>query len=350
MDEKGYAFTPAAVLLFIPILIIAISYGNLISELNTVSSLAIGGDVTFGAASNIYMAIEKGAADAGRNSAYNATRKVIDDRAFMTDSKTYIKNNVISIMNEYVIRTCQNLEIQTGRQIYINNISITNTTYQVFRSQDVTITQSDPYGFYVNIAGGIPVRVVQNDQTFEGTTPPMNVYVSIEGLEDPYIWMNTKQRSTSVIYKYPYYSPLVRDYHFHDIVEPTKLHYLWESMNGTGNPSEIYPRPYYFPDNYGLSFFDRLENKTNSSSTSPIATRMSTWILGDPLQEEHGSVTASNLDHEYIFNVPGYPILIGSGSNQIQMRQPDSSATPNGPIFYLSSTYKVFLDLNAARY
>jgi hypothetical protein len=350
MDDKGYAFTPIAVLLFIPILIIAISYGNLISEMNTVSSLAIGGDVTFSTASNIYVAIEKGAADAGRNSAYNATRKVIDDRAFMSNSKNYMRDNIVSIMNSYVIRTCQNLETETGRQIYINNISITNTTYQVFRTQDVTITQSDPYGFYVSVAGGIPVKVVQHDQVFQGSTPPINVYVSIEGLEDPYIWMNTKQRSTSVIYKYPYYSTYVGDYHFHDIQEPTKLHYLWESMNGTGNPSEIYPRSYYFPDTKGLSFFDRLENQTNASSTSPISTRMSTWILGDPLQEDHGSVTASNLDHEYISNVAGIPILLGTGSKQIQMRQPDSFATPNGPIFYLSPTYKVLLDLNAAYY
>jgi len=34
MDEKGYAFTPLAFLLFIPVIIIALSYGNIVNELN----------------------------------------------------------------------------------------------------------------------------------------------------------------------------------------------------------------------------------------------------------------------------------------------------------------------------
>ncbi|MBP2045224.1 hypothetical protein [Methanobacterium aggregans] len=355
MDEKGYAFTPLAFLLFIPVIVIALSYGSIVNELNDLSALAIGGDVTYNTATNIYSAMEKGAADAGRNGAYNATRNVIDNNAFMTDSKSYITNNVMNNMNDYVITACQRLELETGRQIYINNISITNSTYQVFKSGDVSITQEDPFGFYVNIKGGIPIRVEQKDQVFEGYTPEMKAYVSIEGIEDPYIWINSKERISTVIYKYPHFikDPLGNDYQFHYSTDSDgkRLHYLWECMNGTGNPSEIYPRPYYFIDPNGLSFFDRLENKTSASSTSASNSRMSTFVLGDPLYEDHGSNAAiSRLDHEYFAGVGGTQIYLGTGSNQIEMREPDINGTPNGDIFYLSSAYKTFFDLTAAHY
>ncbi|MDP3033915.1 MAG: hypothetical protein Q8M97_02235, partial [Methanobacteriaceae archaeon] len=82
MDEKGYVFTPMTVLLFIPIIIIAISYGNIVNEANLLANLATGGDVTISTATSVYSNIEKAATDAGRNSAYNATRKVIDDNNF----------------------------------------------------------------------------------------------------------------------------------------------------------------------------------------------------------------------------------------------------------------------------
>lgn len=353
MDEKGYAFTSSLLLLFIPIIIVAASYSNIVTEINELSAMAIGGDVTYGIATNINSAIEKGAIDAGRNGAYNASRTVIDNHAFMTDSRSYITDNIRNNMNDYVIIACQSLETQTGRNIYINNISITNTTYQVFNPGDVNITQDDPFGFYVNIRGGIPIRIEQKGQSFEGHTPPIKVYISIEGIEDPYVWINSKERVSTVIYKYPYYieDPLGNDYQFHYSLDADgkRLHYIWDCMNGTGNPSEIYPRPYYFVDPTGLSFFDRLENKTPISSTSASDTRMSTFIIGDPLQEDHGTEEISRLDHEYFTGVPGSSILIGNGQGT-PMREPDSNGTPNGAIFYLSTTYKILFDLNGGPY
>ena len=351
MDEKGYAFTPLAFLLFIPVIVIALSYGNIANELNDLSSLAIGGDVTYNTATNIYSAMKKGAADAGRNGAYNATRTVIDNHSFMTNSKSYITENIRNNMNDYVISVCQRLEIETGRQIYINNISITNTTYEVFKPGDISIEQEDPFGFYVIIKGDIPIRVEQKDQVFEGFSPAMRVYVSIEGLEDPYVWINSKERVSTVIYKYPYYmakDPLtqVPNYQFHNYIDndELRLHYIWECMNGTDNPSEIYPRPYYFIDPYGLSFFDRLENKTPDPNIDPN-TKMSTFILGDPLFEDHGTEKISRLDHEYFTAVPGTSIKIGNGQGT-DMKEPSSSG-PYGPVFYLSTQYKIYLDLNS---
>lgn len=90
-----------------------------------------------------------------------------------------------------------------------------------------------------------------------------------------------------------------------DSVEEFKLHYLFECLNGTDNPTNIPGRSYYIQDFHGLSFFDRLENKTNKTSTSVQGNRISTFILGDPLQEENGRADISRLDHEYFSKVIG---------------------------------------------
>lgn len=79
MDDKGYAFTPLTLLLIVPVIILAVSFGNIINEVNNLAALAIGGDVTSSVGTNIVRAIQDDVADSGRNGAYNATRKVIDD-------------------------------------------------------------------------------------------------------------------------------------------------------------------------------------------------------------------------------------------------------------------------------
>lgn len=337
MDEKGFAFTPLSFLLIIPVIVIAIAYGNIVNEANLIGSLIIGGDVTYTAATSIFTSIEKGAGDAGRNTAYNATRKVIDDTKFIAGgtSKTYITNNVINALNIHIVNTTLEVERQTGRQIYINNIPINSYSDKPFTTSNVNIYQTDPFGFYVNVQGGIPVKIEQQDkdQVYEVKTPNMTTYVSIQGLEDPYIWIYSKFRISSVIYKYPYYtySPTYgAEYHFDTNVDiqQRRLHYLWECLNGTDNPNNITPRSYYFPDTSGLSFFDRLEGKNVSSETDNNV-KMSTFILGDPLMEDHGRADISRLDHEYFTSVVGTAILLGS----------DPFTDSTGSIFYLSPFY-----------
>ena len=343
MDNKGYVFSPLTILLLIPVLVIAINYAEIVNEANTIANIAIGGDVTYNTATNVFGFIQKAAADSGRNSAYNATRYVIDNKQFFTDSKTYIRQNIVNSLNVNVIASCRELENQTGRQIFINNIPINNYTNQTFNLNDVTITQDDPFGFYVNVRGGIPIRVEQKDQVYEGVTPPISSYVSLEGIEDPYVWMRSKQRFSNVIFKYPYYeySPVTgRNYRFDENVDRDliRLNYLWECLNGTNNPSNITPRPYYVPDPYGLSFFDRLENKTNTTSTSPQSVRMSTFIIGDPLLEDHGRPDISRVDHEYFRNIIGYTITVRN--------QP--IADPTGSTFYLSVIYRGLFNLQSS--
>lgn len=346
MDEKGFAFTPLSYLLIIPVLIVAISYGNIINEANFIGNMIIGGDVTYTSATTIISAMQKSAGDAGRNAAYNASRKVIDSNTTFFESrqsKPYITNNIISALNNQIVKTAVEVKQQTGRQVYINNVLIEDYTDTPFNTNNVNITQSEPFGFTVNIKGGIPIKIVQNnsDQAYQFKTPEISTYVTLVGIEDPYIWIKTKHRFSNVIYNYPYYT-------YSDVYGPNwsfdavvggdnKLHYLWECLNGTNNTGNITPRPYYFPDRNGLSFFDRLEGQDTSLESNPDV-RMSTFIIGDPLIDIHGNAAISRLDHEYIRGLPGSVITIG-GSN---------ITDPLGGVFYLSNSYKTQFGLENA--
>ncbi|BDZ71186.1 hypothetical protein [Methanobacterium petrolearium] len=164
MDEQGYVFTPTTLLLLIPIVIVAMAYSGILNDLTMVSSMAIGGDVTSTTALNVFSAMEKGTSDAGRTAAFSATKKVIDDREFFSKtyinaygesaSKEYVHNRVLYTMNDYVVQSCKDLEAQTGREIYLNNESVNNQTSQLIYYDDITITQENPYSFYINIRGG----------------------------------------------------------------------------------------------------------------------------------------------------------------------------------------------------
>lgn len=353
MDDKGYAFTPLAFLLMIPVVIVAVSYGGIVNELNMMSQIAIGGSVTSSTESNIITTLQKSLGDAGRNATFNATRTVIDKETelngygnpFLDDSRSHIKNVAVSYLNTAVIATAQQLGSQqpgynyaTGRQIYINNVLITNTTphnASGLTANNLTIYQTEPFGFYISIKKGIPITVVQNGQNFTGYTPNITAYVSIQGMDDAYIWVNTLNRRSDVIYQYPFYASYSKEYHFTDNVDDNNkvkgdtLQHLWDCLNGTGNAANLANNPYYFPDPFGLNFFDRLENRT--SSTDPNnATRMSTFILGDPLVYDVNGNQISAVDHEYFARVHGNPITIGGSILY------DSYSTPVP--FYLSNT------------
>jgi len=348
MDDKGYAFTPFALLLMIPVIIIAVAYGNILNELNMISGLAIGGDVTLTTAVNVFSAMEMGAQDSGRNGAYNATRKVIDERKFFqkntpdSTSKEYIKIQIWRSMNEHVIQVCRDLEYETGREIYLNDISITNNTLEVVHLDEISITQENPYGFYINVEGGLPIKVIQQGQVYEGFTPPIKVPVSIQGLEDPYIWLNTEYNQTNLYFTYPEYDDgAAEPYNFDRYIDNDgkKLQFLWYCINGTGNPSQIGPRSYYFPDPYGLTFFDRLENRTNDTSTGPTDAKFTSFINGDPLFNSRGTSQVSHVDHEYLT----YPTWNPSVTT-IKVRG-TTFTDPTGNLFYISQNYLDFFDL-----
>ena len=298
MDDKGFAFTPLTFLLLVPVMILAISYNGIINDVNAISAIAIGGDVTITVANNIISVIDEDTGDAGRNSALNAVQTVINNTSIKSGNQPFFPqtgsntstNNITSstagMISGNITNTCIALENQTGRTIYVNNIPVDNSTSSssIKNSLNLTISQSDPYGFYINV-NKINITVVQNgSQNVTFNTPARNVYVSIINLEDPYIWVNTHERNSSVIYSYPYYtngnSSGASDYHFADNQSSGRLDYLWQCFNGP-NASLMGPSSYYFPDPHGLSFFDRLENKTNYSSTSPTSARMASPTSAD---------------------------------------------------------------------
>ncbi|MCE5214741.1 MAG: hypothetical protein LLF83_08500 [Methanobacterium sp.] len=370
MDDKGYAFTPMAFLLIIPVMVLAISLGGVIDELNAISAIVMGGDVTMTIASGIVKSIEQDTADGGRFSSMAAVQTVVNSTSLYygnqpffaktgnnttgNNSRAFIIGSTVSILNSNLTETCRVLERQTGRDIYINNIYVDpngTNTLNIFTADSLSLTQSDPFGFYITVSS-VPIKVVQkdpsgrNNQTIEFNTPIRNVYVSIEKLEDPWIWVMTKERNSSVIYKYPYYTSgsvynsTTGDYHFADRVSNKTLNYLWECFNGP-NITVMGPRSYYFPDPHGLSFFDRLENRTNDTSISPTSARMSTFIIYDVLQEEHSNNPTSMLDHEYFNGVTGYVITTTRGASVTNV------IMPSGVNFLISTAYRGYLGLSS---
>ena len=55
MDEKGYTITPVALLLMIPVIILAVAFGDVVDEVNQFSTITIGSDVTEGTVSAVYL-------------------------------------------------------------------------------------------------------------------------------------------------------------------------------------------------------------------------------------------------------------------------------------------------------
>jgi hypothetical protein len=369
MDDRGYAFTPMAFLLIIPVMVLAISFSGVINELSIISAIAVGGDVTATIANNIVLAVEQDTGDAGRFSALQAVQTVVNQTSTYTgnqpffgktgnnstgnNSKAFIVQSTVNILNRNITETCRVLERQTGRDIYINNIYVDpngTDTLNVFNANSLSLYQTDPFGFYISV-NSVPVKVVQkdasgqNNQTVQFNTPVKNIYVSIEQLEDPWIWVMSKERNSSVIYRYPYYTSAssisgatTGDYHFADRVTSGRLNYLWECFSGP-NITVMGYRPYYFADPHGLSFFDRLENRTNGTSASPPSARMSTFIIYDVLMEDHGNQPTSMLDHEYFEGKPGSAITTTHGATV------NNVVVPSGVNFLLSSTYKTYLGL-----
>ena len=359
-DEKGYAFTPLTLLLFIPIVILAISYGNIVSEANMLANIATGGHVTYTVSKDIINNMKLASERAGRNASFAAVHQIINNyrdgkpEVFFskTDaskgSKAFLKRKIAKGINDQIINTTIKLAEGTGRTVEIKHKRLTtdpNEDYII--DSDLEIYQTEPFGYYVTIKP-ILVKVEQEGQIYMGETPEITGYVSIEGLEDPYIWVNTESKMSNVFYRYPYYSNksgtgvsgIIKEQYFFDNdfnESDSRLHNLWECLNGTDNPSGVTtPRPYYFPDSEtGLSFFDRLENKTIKEQDPNENARMNTFVIGDPLFESddeawHNAYNfISSVDTEYFNNVRGYKVVLynkTNGAKIADLKDPSTSS------------------------
>jgi len=346
MDEKGYTITPVSLLLMIPLIILAVAFGDVVDEVNQFSTITIGSDVTEGTVSAVYTYIKYGAADSGRWGAYNVTRTVIDRQHFLTDSKLHVREVVAGQLSEHVVDSCSKLSRETGRNISINNkqipINTTNFTMDnIFTASDIEVSQvdaygkGDPYGFYVVVKAGVPIKVEQEGQVYEGTLPEIRGYAPIIGMEDPYIWIQSSFRTRNAIYPYSQYEKAYDGsliFHFDDRVDinRVKIENLGDCLNGTGNPEKIPGMPQYFPNPNGLNFFERLQGSQIAGEQAD--TRLSTFVVGDPLSDMHQGKTISAVDIEYFAEPPiaGTKIMLG-GNDYLDSR---------GAVFYLSSTYK----------
>ena len=96
---------------------------------------------------------------------------------------------------------------------------------------------------------------------------------------------------------------------------------------------------YYFPDVHGLTFFDRLENRTNNTSLGPNSAKMSTFVLWNPNYQNQPSYKPSYVDHEYFAGINGTEINTTNSGVVTTVKD------PLGNIFYLSNTYKGILGL-----
>lgn len=362
MDEKGYAFTPMSLLLFIPIIVVAIAYSGVVEDLNSLSAFAIGGDVTVTIGTTMVKAVQEDTYDNGRYAAFTAGRMVIDSYDiysasspfFAPDtSKTFIRDSIATNLNKNLTNTALELEKQTGREIYFKD---SGGTFQRINSSSfydpgtLTLSQSDPYGFNVSVPSKQIMVVQSSNKSYQNVTftiPAQNVYVNIEYLEDPYIWVNTKARNSTIIAKYPYYRPaqagFPEDYRFAENVSAGRLDFLYACLSGP-NSTQFGYISYYFPNPNGLTFFDRLENRTPASSTGPASARMSTFLLYNPLFENYGGRAISALDHEYFAGIGGAPIRTRKGSVYNDVLKP----TP-GPdnVFYINETSRAYLGLQA---
>ncbi len=355
MDENGYTITPIALLLMVPVLILAVAFGDVVNEVNQFSTLTIGSDVTGGTVSAIYTSLQYAAGDSGRFAAYKSTRKVIDGQHFLSNSKDYVKQLVAHELNAHVLDSCSKISRETGRKIYINNKEIpTNpnnqTEYEIFTANDITVTHvdangnGDPYGFYVVVKRGVPVKVEQEGQVYKGTLPEIRGYASITGMEDPYIWIKTNFRIRNAIYPYKHYEKTYSgspEFHFADVVntEHTQIEHLGECLNGTGNAEGIEAMPQYFPNPDGLNFFERLEGKQIAGEQAD--TRLSTFIVGDPLSDIHKGKAISCIDVEYFANPP----IIGTHITLKYKGNDNVYRDSKGSVFYLSTKYKTLFGL-----
>ena len=181
MDDEGYAFTPMAFLLIIPVIVLAVSFNGVINELSIISAIAVGGDVTATIASNIVKAVELDTQDAGRFAAFTAVQTVVNETSLYAgnqpffgktgnnstgnNSKAFVVQTTTNILNKNITETCRVLERQTGRDIYINNIYVDpngTDTINVFNANNLSLSHRDPFGFYITV-NSVPVRVVQSD-------------------------------------------------------------------------------------------------------------------------------------------------------------------------------------------
>jgi len=214
------------------------------------------------------------------------------------------------------------------------------------------------------------VEIVKGNTSFVGEVVIPPVYISISGLEDPFIWIKSENRVSNIIRECPYRTDEEKHYDgTHDtnivsvgeenqitpatsptLVESSStglwLQPLFNDMLGTGEPLDLdgdgapddgdndgyfdqyLSRPFYHQTPLGepgISFICRLEGghyvdnppegigpedefACSYMEYNGVSLGLETWVVGSPLIEPPWNQPISAIDHEYFLGVPGYPV------------------------------------------
>jgi hypothetical protein len=344
---KGFIFTGMAFLLIVPAVILVASYIEMIRYGEEGRILALESDIVYYISWDLRETIVNSAENSGRWEAYQATALLINtyeslagnysidyavEHSWFTDpevntsnSSRVIEDNIIASINEALKEVMKNYSVA----ILLNNGN--NITDDV-----LSLYQTDPWGFYVRISE-LPLVIQGTKAIYNTTIPAINVYVSIEGLSDPYIFIKTRGRSSNRIYR-TNYTPI--DERYDESTSDSRLYQLYNVLIGSGRLGT--PRPFYHAHNAsgsegGICFFCRLDGKTASDCPHTSA-KMETFIVGDPLSKSNVSV----VDHYYFTDILGSGITVSGAAMEVP------SASPNTYDFLIDDTHLAHYDLNRA--
>jgi len=334
MNNKGFVFSGMAILLILPVLIMAASFADVIKIGNAGVSLNLRTDRLFQVKNDIEETVVSASISSGRYNAHQATLNLslkfeeltqesgleyaslhsfyTDSEVSASDSKSVIEDNIRSSINNALGEVIGDYSTSDVNIIINNGNNVTD--------QDISINQTEPFTFIVEI-DSMPLYIDFGFTTYNGTLNSVTAVVPIEGLMDPYIFVKSWGRSTNRIFESPYGNNISS--------------FLYNDTIGGG--SSVNPRPYYHNNTEGLSFFCKLDGKTSSTCTDIDASKMETFILGDPLSQTSASV----VDHQYFENVAA------DGTSTYNPPTDVPSASPNSYVFQLECNHEIYYSLGS---
>ncbi len=334
MNNKAFVFSGMALLLVLPVLIMAASFTDVVKTGNMGVSLNLRADRVFQVKTDLEETVVSASISSGRYNAHQATLNLslkfeeltqetgleyasqhsfyTDPEVSASDSKTVIEENIRNSINNALGEVIADYS-SSGVNIIINNGN--NVT-----GPDISINQTEPFTFIVGI-DSMPLYIDFGFTTYNGTLNSVTAVVPLEGLMDPYIFVKTKGRSTNRIFESPYGNNISS--------------FLYNDTVGSG--SSLNPRPYYHNNTEGLSFFCKLDGKTSAACTDIDASKMETFVLGDPLSQTSASV----VDHQYFVNAPA------NGTTTYTPPTDVPSASPNSYVFQLDCSHELYYSLGS---
>lgn len=343
MNNKAFVFTGMAFLLILPAIFLAASYFEMARYGNLGITISLHSDKVFIITTDLRETIAKAAQDSGRWNAYLAVKNITETFENLTSEKSldyatqhswYTDPEITTLNSSTAIENNIRASINYAITGLINNYSTSGVTLSVNNGNNITdevisLYQKDPWGFYVNVTS-LPLFVQFGVATFNTTIPAISAYVSIENLQDPYIFVKTKGRSTNKIVRTPY-TPFNETYD--QTVANNTIYQLYTALIGSRSNGD--PRPYYHNSSDGLSFFCRLDGK-NATQCTDDGAEMETFVVGDPLSKSGVSI----VDHYYFTDVAGSGITISGSPMDVP------TASPNSYSFLIDDTHLSYYGLS----